>query len=64
MYDFGSEIFEEIHRKYGAQEVLSMSPLSAVFHTEVTVSIGLKNLSQSGNIHSTILDVYVVWQRA
>ena len=35
-----------------------MSPVSPVFHTEVTVSIGLENLSQNGNIHSTILDVY------
>ena len=35
----------------------------SVFHTEATVSIGLKNvLSQSGNIHSTELDVYVVKQ--
>ena len=40
-----------------------MSPVSPVFHTEVTVSIGLKN-ELSENIHSIILDVYVGWQSA
>ena len=34
-----------------------MSPDSPAFHTEVTVSIGLKKQTQSGNIHSIILDV-------
>ena len=34
-----------------------MSPVSPVFHTIVTVSIGLKKHAQSGNIHSKILDV-------
>ena len=36
---------------------VSMSPVSPVFHTIVTVSIGLKKHAQSGNIHSKILDV-------
>ena len=41
------------------QFVVNMKPVSPVFHTEETVSIGLKKGTQSGNIHSTILDVYV-----
>ena len=41
-----------------------MSPVSPVFHTVVTVSIGLKKWSQIRNIHSAILDVYGGWQIA
>ena len=36
----------------------SMSPVSPVFNTVVTVSIGLKNVLKNGKIHSIILDVY------
>ena len=41
-----------------------MSPVSSVFNTEATVIIGLKNHTQSGNIHSIILDVHAEKQRA
>ena len=37
-----------------------MSPVSPVFHTVVTVSIGIKKRTQSGNVHSIILDVLKV----
>ena len=39
-----------------------MSPVSPVFHTAVTVSIAVKNLIESGNIHFIILNVNVGWQ--
>ena len=41
-----------------------MSPVSSVFNTEATVIIGLKNHTQSGNIHSIILDVHAEKQSA
>ena len=37
-----------------------MSPVSTVFHTVVTVRLGLE--TKLGNIHSIELDVYVGWQ--
>ena len=39
-----------------------MSPVSPVVQTEATVGIGLKKHTQSGNIHSIILDVHAVKQ--
>ena len=41
-----------------------MSPVSPVFHTEATVSIGLKKHTQSKNIHSMKLDVHAEKQSA
>ena len=39
-----------------------MSPVFPVFLTEATVSIVLKKRTQSGNIHSIILEVHAVKQ--
>ena len=41
-----------------------LSPVPSVFHTEVTMNIGLKTGFISGNIHSTKLEEYDSWQSA
>ena len=44
---------------YPSHRVIDVTSFS-VFYTEATVSIGRKQLTQNGNIHSVKLDVYAV----